>query len=173
MKTSGSAVSVVLVSVMLLVLVMAFSVASAPADKMTASNCQTQRPEILSFYKVGGYVYEADGTTPVGGATVTVTNLNTGASTSTLTNSFGLYSVDVEDLPGGVAPGHIINVTATKDLQIGWNEGAFTFDVTILDITLSGVIPEFPSIFVPVLGLACLVVLSGRKRKGFEPRKRP
>jgi hypothetical protein len=166
MKAGVFAVSAILASAMLLMCVMVSSVATVPPDKTTASGSQTQRPGLLSMNSVVGFVYEADGTTPVTGAAVIVTNLNTGASGSTLTDIFGYYSVDVGELPGGVALDDIINVTATKNLKIGWNEGAFSWDVTFLDITLSSVILEFPSLVVPVLGSVCVVVVSRRKSKG-------
>ncbi len=62
-----------------------------------------------------GQVFDADGTTPVDGVTVTVTNLATGSSVSGITADGGWYLVDLAQLEPNEAhvAGDTIEITAS------------------------------------------------------------
>lgn len=66
-------------------------------------------------FVIYGQVFEADGTTPVDGVTVTVTNLATGSSVSGVTADDGWYLIDLADLAPqeAHAAGDNIQITAS------------------------------------------------------------
>lgn len=128
MRKGVFAVTVVLASVMLLVCATVASAASAPVSG------RLHRQPVEPLY-VGGYVYETDGVTPVASCAVNVTDKNTGEWILTMTDeTYGWYQLAFY----GVSTGDVVNVTAAKDLRIGWKEsvtpaasGYFQVDVTI------------------------------------------
>ena len=98
-------------------------------------------------YVVFGYVYLSDGVTPSIGASVVVTNLRSGFTATMITDEFGFYQTALDPGTGGPPDsggpmqGDPVNVTATKDAMIGWNEGVvdvFTEPYLWLDVVLSG-----------------------------------
>lgn len=120
----------------------------------------------LPPYNVIGYTYDAGGAL-LPGCTVNITNVRTGNYSLTASDSNSFYQYNLNDLPGGWVVGDIINVTATKDLAIGWAEGPTTGGAYLwLDVHLTGIIPEFPMVLLPVVGiLAVLGVASFRRRQ--------
>ena len=86
-----------------------------------------------------------------------------------------VYSVDLSELPSGWAFGDLINVTATKDIEIGWNEGYVTDNPDAYDfinVNLNGTwvppIPEFPMVILPVGGMIVLFAAVSLGRKSEE-----
>ena len=114
---------------------------------------------------VYGHVYDTDGVTPVDGATVTVTDLNTGNSASTTTFCAGYYGVSLV----GIEPGHTLKVVATK--------GALSATTTVTapdppwgieaDLTLQAAVPALTPIgIIALIGmLSVIAAISIRKRK--------
>lgn len=93
-----------------------------------------------AFISVAGFIYEADGVTPVSDCIVNVTNKNTGAWGLTTSGPTGYYYFYTEELgypPPG--PDDVINVTATKGSQIGWNETVVgrAFIILWIDVVMS------------------------------------
>lgn len=153
MKSDILAVTVVLASTIALVCVTGSSVASVSVNE---HHRQPGPPFII-----WGFVYEADGVTPVTDCPVNVTHENTGLWYLTSTDSvYGYYEISKQRFD--VNNGDVFNVTATKGSQIGWNESV-RVDLELqmwINVTVSpGEIPEFPSLIAPILGLTCLVVL--------------
>lgn len=152
MRTSICALSAVVAIAMVLLCFVVSSVASVPANEYP----QRQFPPFV----VEGFVYEADGVTPAVDCVVNVTNKNTGEWILTGTDPWGYGWYEAQFEFHNVTEGDLFNVTAMKDWQIGWNESVYTGGPILdLNITMSGTIPEFPSLIAPVLGLTCLVVL--------------
>lgn len=151
---------IVLVSAIALISVSDSSVSSTPSNELL------KRAPPDAYLVVAGLVYEADGVTPAIDCIVNMTNKNTSAWGLTMTDAYGYYEFYTENFGTPPLYNDVINVTVTKDSQIGWNETVVgdAFIVLWIDVTLTAAIPEFPSLLVPVLGLVCLVVLSGRKR---------
>lgn len=142
MKTGTSVASIVLVTAMALVCVLSPSASST-------TRCEIlQRAPPDAFLTVQGFVYEADGVTPVVDCLVNVTNKNTGAWGLTMTDdTYGIYAFNTENL-GWPPPGQndVINVTATKGSRIGWNEVVVgnAFIVLWIDVTFSASGSSFP-----------------------------
>jgi hypothetical protein len=117
-------------------------------------------------YNVIGYTYDAGGTL-VPGCDVNITNLRTGDYILTVSDVNSFYQYNLNDIPSGWIVGDTINVTAQKDLAIGWNEaqtaaGPFLW----LDVHMTAIIPEFPMVVLPVMGMLALVaVVSFRRRR--------
>jgi hypothetical protein len=110
---------------------------------------------------------------------ITILNVNSGAVNYTTSynyegSGYAYYEFNLNDMDGGWTDGDIIRVTATNvtlGLE-GQREGAITLlaGFLSLDITLYPVvIPEFPMVMVPVLGMVALVVVvsisRGRKEQ--------
>jgi hypothetical protein len=154
-------------SVFVLCVVLASTTALAGLGISVAPAPLSQLPKQIPPYVVGGLVYEADGVTPAVDCAVNVTNKNSGQWILTTTDPiYGWYEANFYTEP---QVGDAFNVTAMKGIQIGWNESVVQqlWVGLIVDITLSGVIPEFPSTFALVVGLLCLVLLVS------SPWKRP
>lgn len=113
-------------------------------------------PPLLIF----GYVYYMG--TPVAGATVTLTNQNTSETSDPyITGSDGLYMLQLADLPSGYSPGNVIVVTAEKASEMLIGSGSYTVTGTEpgyaqLDINMV-LIPEFPTLIIPVVGMVAVV----------------
>jgi hypothetical protein len=144
-------------------------VSSAVVSFGNATETAARQP--IPPYNVQGYVYQSDGTTPAVDCTVNVTNVATGEWLLTATDPvYGWYELDLANmLPSGVADGQVINVTVTKDLSIGWGEGTAMPGSTPyleLNIVMNGtIIPEFPMVVLPVVGLMALFVVVGLVRR--------
>lgn len=86
-------------------------------------------------YVVFGYVYQPDGVALSIGASVVVTNLRSGFTTTMITDEFGFYQTALDQGAGGPPDsggpmqGDPVNVTASKDAMIGWNEGIVDYNV--------------------------------------------
>jgi len=116
---------------------------------------------------VEGYVYYSDGVTPVVNCLVNVTNTRTHDWNLTYTDdTYGWYEFNMNDFLNGVQEGDLINVTATKDLDIGWVEGTAGPAFLDINVIMSGaVIPEFPMVVLPVVGLMALFIVVGLERR--------
>jgi hypothetical protein len=116
---------------------------------------------------VQGYVYYSDGVTPVVNCLVNVTNTRTGDWNLTITDdTYGWYEFNMNDFLTGVLEGDLINVTAIKDLDIGWVEGTAGPAFLDLNVIMSGtLIPEFPMVVLPVVGLMALFAVVGLERR--------
>ena len=158
MRIGSLVVSAILATSIFIVCMMLSSVARAPANE---SPRQPGPPFVLS-----GFVYEADGITPVTDCPVNVTHENTGLWYLTTTDSeYGYF--EIVKLRYDVNDGDVFNVTATKGSQIGWNESVRVNGELWMwvNVTMSGAIPEFPSVLAPVLGSICLLVLVSVARR--------
>ncbi|MGQ9652135.1 MAG: carboxypeptidase-like regulatory domain-containing protein [Phycisphaerae bacterium] len=116
-------------------------------------------------YYVLGYVYDAGGAV-VPYSTVTITNVNTSVLVVVNSDNNGFYTYNLNDIPGGWEIGNIINVTAQKDLAIGWNESAAVEGPYLwIDVHMGFVIPEFPTLILPAAGmLAIFAAVQFRRR---------
>lgn len=176
--------------VMLLALLAIALVASGAAAAMLGSGPATLVPEgstdgARTTYGPGydvpppplliyGWVYYMG--TPVDGATVTLTNQNTGETTDPyVTGSDGFYMLQVADLPSGYSAGDVLVVTADKSSEMLTGSGSYTITGTEpgyaqLDINMV-LIPEFPTLIIPVVGMVAVVatVRLARGRRN-EPR---
>jgi hypothetical protein len=120
-----------------------------------------------SSWTVQGYVYESDGVTPVVSCVVNVTNKNTGAWNLTGVDGSGWYQFNMTWFDGGVTLGDTINITVTRGADIGWVEGIVPSGPLNMDVVMGqgALIPEFPLVVVPVLGLMALFVVVSLKRR--------
>ena len=122
-------------------------------------------------HPIMGVTYDSDGTTPLPFCTVTVTDVTLGESAVVESDADGVYQYDIANLPGEYAIGDEILVEAVNEtLQIsGSATGVVTgefFD--IIDVTLNVVIPEFPLVITPVVGILALFVVVRVRRKKEE-----
>lgn len=117
-------------------------------------------------YNVVGYTYDAGGAL-LPECSVNITNLRTGNYTLTMSDTNSFYMYNLNDLPGSWVVGDMINVTAQKDLAIGWNESAAIAGPYVwIDVHLTAIIPEFPMAVLPVAGLlAVFAMVSFRRRQ--------
>ena len=150
--------------------VSAFAMLPASSEK-SAPEKTLSRPPGFPFL-VFGYVFDTDGVTPLVGANVTITNLNTTEFNYNDTDDSGFYSIDVNQplyYPTQYNTGNIINITVTYGTKVGWNEG-FTndpdavflwLDVTVVDLA----IPEFQTLILPVMGMAAMVIVVHLSRR--------
>lgn len=76
-------------------------------------------------YYVYGYVTTSGGT-PVAGATVNITNLDTGESITVTTDASGRYVVNLGNMPSGYLTGDTINGTANTTILIGYNQSTIS-----------------------------------------------
>jgi hypothetical protein len=141
------------------------ALAVTEASQATISNKAPPTPHPLF-----GYTYDADGVTALPGCDVILTNLNTSEVILTTSDAtLGIWSEDAANFPTPYEIGNIINVTATKGLQIGWAEAPLTdtpegYDQ--IDVTLDGTgIPEFPMLILPIGGMIALFAVVSLKRK--------
>lgn len=91
---------------------------------------------------VYGYV-EQGGGLPAANATVWVNDTTSGASLTNVTDSEGRYQVDLASSANGYAQGDTVNVTATWNQAVGYNQTTLTLTVggEELNVTLSHVPP--------------------------------
>lgn len=150
-------------------------IVSAVAVPLTATNGPDSVPADTTQgpppppYNVFGYVTDAGGN-PVVSVLVTVTDNNTGAEWTNVTDdTYGYYMVDLNTQVGNWSDGDIIYVYASDGAFEGSNESAVDAGAAYLwlDIELTTVIPEFPVLMVPVLGMVAIAaVVSLRRRRG-------
>ncbi len=164
-----------------LLVVFAAALAIVSASALVPVGAQTPLSEkILARppgfpFTVFGWCWDGVNGTPLAGVSVTITNLRTGDHTVNVTEADGFFSEDVAatniNFPGGCLIGDLINVTAVLGTKIGWSEAPIIDldapPVMWQDVTLNeGLIPEFPMVIFPVLGMAALVaVVSIRRRR--------
>jgi len=158
--------------VCLAAIVIISSIALAPMGK---GNATADRGEVLVRqplppHSVQGYVYEADGVTPVGptNCVVNITNQRTGDWNLTGVDEYGYgwYEFDMNMFANGVLDGDPINVTVTRDADIGWAQGLAATPTLDMNIVLGPAIPEFPLVVLPVVGMiAVFALVSLRSRK--------
>lgn len=120
-------------------------------------------------YEIFGFTYaDAGKTTVLPDCIVNITNTRTGDWNLTFsTADYGFYRFDLWNQTNDWQVGDIINVTAYKDMAIGWTEAEATGGAYIwADVCLTAVIPEFPMVVLPVVGmLAVLAVVSFVRRR--------
>lgn len=131
-------------------------------DKATARARVPPPPYLLSgltMDSVGAMLFGVD---------INITNLRTGAYNHTVSYDYGgfgyaYYEFNLHDMDGGYpeVDGDIIRVTATYTDMEGQNQSALSVSggYMMMDITLNPVvIPEFPMVVLPVVGLLAMVV---------------
>lgn len=148
------------------------SVAALPVGKAIAEGPSApgvEAPPVPPYY-AAGYTWDASGTVILPDCVVNITNVRTGAWNLTTSDGSGFYIFDIANQlpePGGFLVGDTINVTATKDLAMGWNESVTQpLGYVAIDVTLNGVIPEFPMAVLPVVGLLAMFVVASVWRRG-------
>jgi len=153
------------------------AVASVPMGEAKASDPNAEKATndvIINVepppYYVAGHTYDALGAA-LTDCLVNVTNLRTGAwNLTTSSSTTGLYRFNLWSMDGDFLEGDPINVTATKDLLIGWNESVVPTPMgsyLTIDVTLANeIIPEFPMAIVPIAGILVLVVVLSATRRG-------
>jgi len=127
-------------------------------------------------HPVYGWTFDADGVTPMTDCEMTFRVVRTG-EIITYTEELGAnaYVIDMSMFQEGydaVTWLDILNVTAVKGSQIGWNETAITDNPdgnNQMNVTLNGTaIPEFSTVILPVGGLIALFAVVSLRRKGKE-----
>lgn len=173
LKSASAARRLKMVSMLLVCAAAIFvisSVATVPMSRAEGPQAPSPTAEPFPPYYAAGYTYDAFGTI-LPGCEVNITDVNTNAYNLTTSDAVtGFYMVDIKNGlvdTGGFNVGDTVNVTATKGLAIGWNE-AVSQDLgyVAMDITLNGVIPEFPMAVLPVVGMLALFIVVSLKRKG-------
>jgi hypothetical protein len=125
-------------------------------------------------YNVFGYVLDSLANPQIG-VFVTITDNNTGAVWTNVSDDYGFYMVDlradaVVAGSGGVnwSYNDVIYVNATDGVFEGSNEGIAVDPYLWLDISLTVAIPEFPMVIVPVLGMVAIAAVVSLKRRSGE-----
>ena len=144
-------------------LVAVSSIALAPSGKELAAKIPADTKAPLPPYIITGVTRDVGGT-PLPFCNLNLTDKTTGAfNNSFKSNASGVYRFDANNnLTGGVATGHIMNLTATKGVQIGWNQTAIPpLPLLRMDVTLKGVIviPEF-SLILPLAGILSIFAIA-------------
>jgi hypothetical protein len=146
-------------------IIIASSVVLASASKNDAS--QPKVPIGVSApglpYFVIGFTLNAIGN-PSPNCQVNITDKTTGDwDNSTLSDSSGYYSFDLNSLAGGYQIGDLVNATAYYATSIGWNETTLTYAPHLwLNVTMNGtiVIPEFTNIAMPMVGALSIFIVA-------------
>lgn len=149
------------------------SVAMLPVGKVTALEPEAGPPAVNAPqppYYVAGYTYDASGVTILPDCAIQIVNLDTAEVFLGVSSGVGFYMIDIANFgaePSNYSVGDTVNVTATKDLAVGWNEAVLIpGGFTPVDIILNGVIPEFPMVVLPVVGLLAMVTIVSVRRRG-------
>jgi len=117
---------------------------------------------------VFGYVWDSDGN-PIMGASVTVTDTNTGAVWYLIADiDPGFYMLDLNSNETGWAVGDTIVVEANYGGATGTNSSVLSDVYLELDITLGPAIPEFPMVVLPVLGVIAIAAVASLSRRRTE-----
>ncbi|MBU0624394.1 MAG: hypothetical protein KJ672_06060, partial [Candidatus Thermoplasmatota archaeon] len=95
-------------------------------------------------YLVWGHTHGSSGII-LTDCTVTITNVRTGLSASTVSDPIdGYYQFDLLNLAGGWIVGDLMHVTATKGIMSGWNDAVTTNGAFVqVDVTLYPQLPYF------------------------------
>lgn len=166
--------SALIVCVAAIVIVSAMALASVGKGSATlpktSRSAEDAQPAPGTPFLVFGIVYDSLGN-PVAGATVVITNENT-TEFVTLTSEFdGYFESDMQaSTTTGCVPNNTMNVTATYGTQIGWINATIpdpagpylSMDVTIYE---SSVIPEFPMVVMPIVGIMVLFTAASLRRR--------
>lgn len=144
------------------------SVATVPVGD--ASAVKPDPPQVTEPrppYYVAGFTYDAFGA-PLANCLLNLTDLNTGEWNNTeMSDASGFYMIDVANgWLSGHTVGDAVNVTATKDVAIGWTEAVLLpGGYTQVDVTLNAEIPEFPLVALPVVGIIAMFTVVSLKRR--------
>lgn len=175
MKRYSKTIAMLIVCVAAIIVISA--IASVPMGKVKASNPGPEdaadgasvldRAPVTPYF-LAGYTYDAFGVA-LPDCLLNITNLRTGAWNLTTSSATGFYTQNLHYMAGDFLEGDLINVTATKDLAIGWNESAVPTPMGSympMHVTLSYEIPEFPMVIMPVGGimLVLFAAVSARRR---------
>jgi hypothetical protein len=153
MKAGVSAVSAFLVTTIALACIL-----GSPASTMLVHDYDFEGPphEHMMLF---GYVYEADGVTPVLVGVVNITNKATGDWYLTSTDiTYGYYMIDTGILGNHIIGGEVINITAMKGSLIGWTEAVAPQYAPYfqIDVTMSVPVASFMLKLVPGWNQICL-----------------
>jgi hypothetical protein len=121
-------------------------------------------------YNVIGYVYDAGGSV-VPDCNVTIKNTRTGNSSNDTTDYAGFYIYDLNTIPGDWQDGDLINVSAEDAGMVGYNESNAVLGGPglLMNIHMIYVIPEFPMVLVPIVGMLAIFAVKARfGRRGEE-----
>lgn len=115
-------------------------------------------------FNIIGYTKDAE-STPIPFCTVTITNVDSGAFVVVESSASGWYEYDLNLL--GWDDGDAVHVEAVKGTLMGENDGVILDGLPFvwLDITLDVVIPEFPMVVVPVVGMLALFAIVRSRRR--------
>jgi len=143
-------------------------IALGPIGKENASQPEVPAKTLAPGppYNVYGYTYDSVGA-PLAGCSVTVTDLRTTDSMVTTSSASGKYQVDLGSFAAWL-PGDDIKVTAVSDPWSGENQSQALGLSLKMDVTLDVLIPEFPMVIVPVMGMIALVAVVSLRRRGEE-----
>ena len=119
---------------------------------------------------IGGFTYD-EFAAKLGDCEVTITHVKTGNYTVVYSGSSGpllgfySYKPDWED----ISQGDEIKVTAVKGVMTGESVGIVSSSPNLqIDVTLNVLIPEFPMVIVPVVGMMALIAVVSLRRRGEE-----
>jgi hypothetical protein len=164
-RRHAKVIGLLLVFGVAIVLVSAMSLAPAAKSKMPADIAD--RPPGTP-YSIAGYTYDALGV-KLPSCTVVVTDVTQGLSSPTLTSSAttAFYSTQLQTWCPDWEVGDELKVLATKGIMYGENTSLVGGGAgTVLNVTLNLVIPEFPVVVVPIVGMMGLfVAVSLRSRR--------
>jgi len=142
-------------------------IALAPIGKGKALKPAEAQAPPGTPYNVLGYTYDEFGV-KLTSCTVTITDLTTGDSTVTVSDpTFAAYLVNLGSFTTWTL-GDDIKITATKDVRIGENQSIVAGSKLWLNATMGVVIPEFPMVIVPVVGMMALIAVVSLRRRGEE-----
>jgi hypothetical protein len=120
-------------------------------------------------YGVWGYVLDAS-SNPAFLATVTITELATGAVYTTTTDAeWGYYYVNLNDNETGWSMDDSVSVYVVLGTQEGTGSGVIAGGALQVDVALTDTgIPEFPMVVLPVIGMLVVVAVVNltRRRSG-------
>jgi len=119
---------------------------------------------------IGGFTFD-EFSAKLGDCAVTITHVKTGNFTvlysgaSGPTLGFYSYKPSWED----ISQGDDIKVTAVKGVMTGESVGYVSSSPNLqIDVTLNVLIPEFPMVIVPVVGMMALIAVVSLRRRGGE-----
>ena len=120
-----------------------------------------------------GYCNDTGGN-PLPDCIVTVTYWEDGSTSysgETTSDENGLYQFDISEFPGEWEAGKYVEVEAVNEaLQISGYADGYTTEAFYdhIDVTLNVVIPEFPMVITPVVGILALFAIARIRRKKEE-----
>ncbi len=120
-------------------------------------------------YFMWGYTKDSVGD-PLGECSVTVTNVRLGESRTVVSEVDGRYMYDLANMKTELdeyyEDGDEIIVEAVKDTLLGSAVGYVDLSGqnTQVDVTMGTVIPEFPMVIMPIVGMLALFAIARRRR---------